>query len=246
APVASEKGAAPASRHSSRTLREFWHPTPTSVISNPLLSAASGVPNDRYAALKKAGPRTRRSRHHRATALGYAATGRPAIVFVPVVEAELDQVYLACEAARRSKLIADFIRVAKSLLIDDQAPPDAASLPETRRASEGRQRAPRGGSTEIDSRNSSPCLSLLSPGQSAPAVEALDPATAGGGVLHAGVGRVAVRADVDGQRRGRRADRERCAAACADDVDEMRLRMLRHGQLLSFGGFVVVTCGVPR
>jgi hypothetical protein len=62
---------------------------------------------------------------------------------VPVVDAELDQVYLACEAARRSKLIADFIRVAKSLHADDQAPPDTASLSETRRASEGRQRAPR-------------------------------------------------------------------------------------------------------
>jgi hypothetical protein len=61
---------------------------------------------------------------------------------VPVVDAELDQVYLACEAARRSKLIADFIRVAKSLHVDDQAPRDAVSLPETRRASQGRQRTP--------------------------------------------------------------------------------------------------------
>jgi DNA-binding transcriptional LysR family regulator len=48
--------------------------------------------------------------------------GRPDIVYVPVVDAEPDQVYLACEATRRSKLIADFIRLAKSLHADDQAP----------------------------------------------------------------------------------------------------------------------------
>jgi hypothetical protein len=45
--------------------------------------------------------------------------GRPDIVYVPVVDAEPDQVYLACEAARRSKLIADFSRLAKSLHADD-------------------------------------------------------------------------------------------------------------------------------
>jgi hypothetical protein len=48
--------------------------------------------------------------------------GRPDIVYVPVMDAELDQVYLASEAVRRSKLIADFIRVAKFLHADDQAP----------------------------------------------------------------------------------------------------------------------------
>jgi hypothetical protein len=58
---------------------------------------------------------------------------RPDIVYVPVVDAEPDQVYLACEAARRSKLITDFIRVAKFLQADDQAPttagpPEDASL----------------------------------------------------------------------------------------------------------------------
>jgi DNA-binding transcriptional LysR family regulator len=59
--------------------------------------------------------------------------GRPDIVYVPVVDAEPDQVYLACAAARRSKLIADFIRVAKVVHADDQAPttvrpPEDASL----------------------------------------------------------------------------------------------------------------------
>jgi DNA-binding transcriptional LysR family regulator len=55
--------------------------------------------------------------------------GRPDIVYVPVVDAEPDQVYLACEAARRSKLIADFIRVAESLYADDTARPTAEQAP---------------------------------------------------------------------------------------------------------------------
>jgi DNA-binding transcriptional LysR family regulator len=46
--------------------------------------------------------------------------GRPDIVYVPVVDAEPDQVYLACEAVRRSRLISDFIRLARSLQADDQ------------------------------------------------------------------------------------------------------------------------------
>ena len=36
---------------------------------------------------------------------------RPDVVYVPVLDAELDQVYLASEATRRSKLITGFIRV---------------------------------------------------------------------------------------------------------------------------------------
>jgi DNA-binding transcriptional LysR family regulator len=66
--------------------------------------------------------------------------GRPDIVYVPVVDAELDQVYLACEAARRSKLIADFIRLAKSLYTDDQTL-TTARPPEMRRSNEDRQRS---------------------------------------------------------------------------------------------------------
>jgi DNA-binding transcriptional LysR family regulator len=56
---------------------------------------------------------------------------RPDIVYVPVVDAEPDQVYLACEAARRSKLIADFIRVATLLHADDQAPTTARPTEDT-------------------------------------------------------------------------------------------------------------------
>jgi hypothetical protein len=41
---------------------------------------------------------------------------RPDVVYVPVLDAELDQVYLASEAARRSKLITTFIRVAQQAL----------------------------------------------------------------------------------------------------------------------------------
>jgi DNA-binding transcriptional LysR family regulator len=62
---------------------------------------------------------------------------RADVVYVPVVDAEPDQVYLACEATRRSKLIADFIRLAKSIHADDQLttaarpPEDPSSLMET-------------------------------------------------------------------------------------------------------------------
>jgi hypothetical protein len=62
-----------------------------------------------------------------------------------------------------------------------------------------------------------------SPCQSSAAVEAFDPVAAGGGGLHTGVGGVAVRAHLDGQLCGGRADRESRTASCADDVDEMRL-----------------------
>jgi DNA-binding transcriptional LysR family regulator len=41
---------------------------------------------------------------------------RTDVVYVPVLDAELDQVYLACEATRRFKLISGFIRVARQVL----------------------------------------------------------------------------------------------------------------------------------
>jgi DNA-binding transcriptional LysR family regulator len=41
---------------------------------------------------------------------------RPDVVYVPMLDAELDQVYLASEATRRSKLITGFIRVAQQTL----------------------------------------------------------------------------------------------------------------------------------
>jgi DNA-binding transcriptional LysR family regulator len=68
--------------------------------------------------------------------------GRPDIIYVPVIDAEPDQVYLACEAARRSRLIADFIRLAKSLQTDDQAPSTAGG-PKTRRSNEDRHQPAR-------------------------------------------------------------------------------------------------------
>jgi DNA-binding transcriptional LysR family regulator len=42
--------------------------------------------------------------------------GRPDVVYVPVLDAELDQVYLASEATRRSKLITAFIQVVQQAL----------------------------------------------------------------------------------------------------------------------------------
>jgi DNA-binding transcriptional LysR family regulator len=45
---------------------------------------------------------------------------RPDVVYVPVVDAELDQVYLASEATRRSKLITAFIRAAEQALPSSQ------------------------------------------------------------------------------------------------------------------------------
>jgi DNA-binding transcriptional LysR family regulator len=53
---------------------------------------------------------------------------RPDVVYVPVVDAELDQVYLACEATRRSNLISGFLRIAQHVL----------ASPETAQASTGR------------------------------------------------------------------------------------------------------------
>jgi hypothetical protein len=41
---------------------------------------------------------------------------RPDVVYVPVLDAELDQVYLASEATRRSKLITAFVRAAQTAL----------------------------------------------------------------------------------------------------------------------------------
>lgn len=45
---------------------------------------------------------------------------RPDVVYVPVLDAELDQVYLASEATRRSKLITGFIQVAQQALASTQ------------------------------------------------------------------------------------------------------------------------------
>jgi DNA-binding transcriptional LysR family regulator len=51
---------------------------------------------------------------------------RTDVVYVPIVDAELDQVYLACEAARRSKLISGFIRVAQQLVASAETVPAQA------------------------------------------------------------------------------------------------------------------------
>jgi DNA-binding transcriptional LysR family regulator len=48
---------------------------------------------------------------------------RTDVVYVPVVDAELDQVYLACEATRRSKLISGFVQVAQRVLGASQTAP---------------------------------------------------------------------------------------------------------------------------
>ena len=53
------------------------------------------------------------TRHHRAAAI------------VPVLDAELDQVYLASEATRRSKLITGFIRAAQQTLASAEITPSA-------------------------------------------------------------------------------------------------------------------------
>ena len=45
---------------------------------------------------------------------------RPDVVYVPVLDAELDQVYLASEATRRSKLITGFIGVAEQALLSSE------------------------------------------------------------------------------------------------------------------------------
>src|SRR5256885_474191 len=41
---------------------------------------------------------------------------RPDVAYIPVLDAELDQVYLASEATRRSKLITAFVRAAQQAL----------------------------------------------------------------------------------------------------------------------------------
>jgi DNA-binding transcriptional LysR family regulator len=51
---------------------------------------------------------------------------RPDVVYIPVLDAELDQVYLASEATRRSKLITGFIRVAQQALPSSEAAPARA------------------------------------------------------------------------------------------------------------------------
>ena len=48
---------------------------------------------------------------------------RTDVVYVPVVDAELDQVYLASEATRRSKLISGFSEVAQRVLASSQTEP---------------------------------------------------------------------------------------------------------------------------
>src|SRR4051794_41241413 len=61
---------------------------------------------------------------------------------------------------------------------------------------------------------------------SAAAVEALDAVTARDRPRDAGVRGMAVRAHVDRERVGGRAERERRATGCAERVDEVQLRML--------------------
>src|SRR3954470_18318699 len=48
---------------------------------------------------------------------------RTDVVYVPVVDAELDQVYLACDGTRRSKLISGFIEVAQRVLVSSESAP---------------------------------------------------------------------------------------------------------------------------
>ena len=48
------------------------------------------------------------------------------VVYVPVLDAELDQVYLASEATRRSKLITGFIRAAQQALASSETAPARA------------------------------------------------------------------------------------------------------------------------
>jgi hypothetical protein len=48
---------------------------------------------------------------------------RTDVAYVSVVDAELDQVYLACEATRRSMLISGFIRVAQQVLAASETAP---------------------------------------------------------------------------------------------------------------------------
>ncbi len=48
---------------------------------------------------------------------------RTDVVYIPVADAEPDQVYLACEATRRGQLISDFIRVAQEVLASSETTP---------------------------------------------------------------------------------------------------------------------------
>src|SRR2546423_2078791 len=74
----------------------------------------------------------------------------------------------------------------------------------------------------------------LGGGQSSAPVETLHPVTADGGMLPAGVGRMAGRADLDRQLRCGRTGCERRSARRAADVDQMQLWMMSHG--FSFKG----------
>jgi hypothetical protein len=44
---------------------------------------------------------------------------RPDVIYVPVSDAEPDEVLLACEASRRSRLISAFIRAARAVAAED-------------------------------------------------------------------------------------------------------------------------------
>jgi hypothetical protein len=73
-----------------------------------------------------------------------------------------------------------------------------------------------------------PTVRSLDRGESQPLVEAVDPVAADWAVHTADVGRMAGRADVDGQLRGRRAGCEGRSAGGAADIDEMKVWMLSH------------------
>src|SRR5213082_644975 len=73
--------------------------------------------------------------------------------------------------------------------------------------------------------------------QSSPALEPLDPVARPCGARHAGVGRVAARADVDDDLGARRARREAGSARRAADACEPELRMVvLQGQMPPFRG----------
>ena len=54
---------------------------------------------------------------------------RPDVVYVAVLDAELDQVYLAYEAVRRSKLISGFVGVAQRVVHESAPVPSQTGEP---------------------------------------------------------------------------------------------------------------------
>ena len=114
------------SRHYQRIIRSpgertcpprTWPVSPTYATSRPLPCLASRAPQRRLRSVEEKLEHV--AAGHGIIVLPLSATQyykRTDVVYVHIVDAELDQVYLASEATRRSRLITGFIRAAQHAL----------------------------------------------------------------------------------------------------------------------------------